>query len=976
VTQSEESIATEAASENRLRVRLLGPPRADLDGAPVEVDTRKATALLAYLAVTARPHSRGSLTALLWPDYDDDRARAALRRTLSALKKSLGGGWLVGRREAVELSRAGMWLDVDAFRDLVRAAESHGHDAADPCPTCFEWLTRAEEVYRGDFLSGFAMRDGAGFEEWQLFEADGLRRELGRALERLVAAETGAGFLERALHHARRWLALDPLHEPAHRELMRLYALAGDRSAALRQYRQCVAILDQELGVPPLEEITELYETIRSGELPEGTAPAAAVAVSQKESVELDVAQLPLVGRTAELDALVNAYQEVGPDGRLVIVEGEAGAGKTRVCDELARRAEAMGARTLEARCHEGESGFAYAPLVTCVRGAFASRPEANWLDGVEDHWLSECARLLPEIGAVRGGLESPTNGPGAQQRLFEGLCRVLSAGCDGPKPGLVVIDDVHWADDATVDVLAYLVRRLAGRPLCIAISWRNEEVAQGHPLRALAANAHRGGSSTVVGLSRLGRLDVEALVEAALGRREENADGLSQRVYQETEGSPLFVVEYLAALKAGEGAAENNWSPSGGVRALLLSRISGVGQIAGQVLSAASVIGRSFDLEVVRLVSGRGEEETVSAVEELTRRGLVRDLEDGGHAGSAFDFTHEKIRAVVYEQTSLARRRLLHGRAAQALLSRAGRDLGPVAAAVARHFQRAGEDAEAAEYFLRAGEHAAAVYANPDALSHLEKAVALGHPDSAHLWEMIGDLHTLTGSYGAAGGSYEKAAASCPSEELPRIEHKLGDVQLRRGNWDAAESHFEAALDAVGSTDPALAARIYSDKSLAVHRRGRVQQAQELAERALHLSREAGDRRAMAQAENILGILARARHNPEASVHHLQRSLAAAAELGDDGARVAATNNLALALAQGGDLDGAQSRLEDALATCHARGDRHREAALHNNLADLLRAAGRREEALVHLKESARLFSEVGEKGVLEPEIWKLVEW
>jgi DNA-binding SARP family transcriptional activator len=965
-------VETKAVESPRLAIRLFGPPRAEVEGAAIEVDTRKATALLAYLAVTGSSHSRDSLAALLWPDYEQERARAALRRTLSALKKALAGGWLIADRNAVELSRAEMWVDVTAFRSLLRSVENHSHDVGEPCPTCLENLRRAIGLYRGDFLSGFSLRDGTEFEEWHFFESEGLRRDLAGALGRLALAEAAAGLLEPALQHARRWLALDPLHEAAHQQLMRLHSLAGERSVSLRQYRDCVATLERELGVAPLPETTELYEAIRRGELASVRPERGPIS----PGTHRDVPELPLVGRGAEFEALTHAHEAASPDGRLVVIEGEAGAGKSRLCRELAAFVRTQGGEVLESRCHEGESGLAYAPVVACLRAAVAGRIDPGWLDGVGDQWLSECVRLLPELRGLRGVHEPGLDGPGARNRLLEGLTRIMTAACSGSRPGLVVIDDVHWADDASLELLAYLIRRLDGRPVCLALSWRTEAVDERDELRTLCASRVREGKADLVSLSRLDRHGVNALLESGLGRQLGPESERARRVYEETEGLPLFVVEYLAALKAGEVEPDATWVPSGGARELLLSRISSVGDAGRQILTAASVIGRSFDFETVRRTSGRSEEEVVSALEELMHRGIISELEGrGGETTPYYDFNHEKIRALAYEQTSLARRRLLHRRVAQTLASR-GRREDRAAAAIARHFQLAGDDSQAAQYFKVAGEHAATIFANAEALSHLEAAVALGHPESARLHQSIGDVNTLMGRYGAAVDSYEKAAATSSSEDLPQIEHKLGNVHLRRGNWDAAEGHFEAALTAGDSLPPGLRARIASDRSLAAHRRGELATAVELATYALRMAEQANDAHGVAQSHNILGVLARGTGDPDAAVRHLQLSLSLAEELGDASAIVAAGNNLALAYGARGDLDNALPLLERALAVCEAQGDRHRQAALHNNLADLLRAAGRSGQALENLKESARLFAEVGEEGVMEPEIWKLVEW
>ncbi len=244
-----------------LSLALLGPPTVSRDGRPVTFDTRKAIALLALLAVTGREHSREELADLLWPEADAAKARASLRRTLSVTAAAMGAGLTISRA-AVTLDLAAVRVDVREFETLIARP-----DAAS--------LEQAAQLYRDDFLSGFVLRGCPDFEEWQDSVAEGLRQSLARGLQRLVAACIAEGDLERATGHARRWLQLDPLHEPAHQAIIRLHGWADQRSAAMRQYRSLVRVLDRELAVRPLPETTKLYDDVRAGRLGPPPAPSA-----------------------------------------------------------------------------------------------------------------------------------------------------------------------------------------------------------------------------------------------------------------------------------------------------------------------------------------------------------------------------------------------------------------------------------------------------------------------------------------------------------------------------------------------------------------------------------------------------------------------------------------------------------------------------------------------------------------------------
>ncbi len=950
-----------------LSLALLGPPEIEVDGVPLDVDTRKAVALLAYLAVTGRPHRRDSLAALLWPDQDQAHAKGALRRTISVLRRALGGRWLDAEREEVRLDGEDLWSDVQRFHDLIDETGRHGHAAVEPCSRCLPALEEAVALHRGDFLEGFSLRDAEDFDDWQFREAESFRRDRGMGLERLVRAYQLAGRSEEAVPAARAWLALDPLHEPAHRALMRLYAETGERTAAVRQYRECVRILDAELGVQPLEETTELHRAISENRLlprPPTARPEDARAASPERGTPY-----PLVGRAAELAAMQWAYEA----GRLIVVEGEPGIGKTRLAREFAVWTSRTGARVLEARCYEGEEALAFGPFVQAVRAAAAGAGR-DWIDSLPARVVAEAARLAPEIAeGAPGAVDEPVpEDPGARSRFLDGVGSFLLSALEGPHPGVLVLDDLHWADQASLELLGFLVRRLPGHRACVVATWRTADVSASHPLRRLAAEAERSESATVIRPGRLDRTGVGELARAAGVESDELAD----RLFQETEGLPFFLVEYLDAVKAGSRDAIERTPED--VRALIQSRLAALSQPASQVLAAAALIGRSFDLDTVREASGRSDEETVAALEELTGRGLLREAADPA-GRPRYDFDHERVRAVVQEGTSLARRLLLHRRVADALAARARREPS-LAALAAQHYLQAGRETEAALHFEAAGRHARSLFANAEALSHFEAALALGHPDAAGLHEAIGDLHTLLGEYQPAVASYEAAIALSPEDAVGRLEQKLGNVEHRRGEFEVADQHFEAALAALGNAcREADRARVLADRSLNAHRRGASRTARSMASRALALAEAAGDDAALAQAHNMLGILASRRGDVAEAGRQLEQSLALAERLPEPTARIAALNNLAQVRAASGDLDEAIALTQQALELCHAQGDRHREAALHGNMADLLHAAGRADDAMDHLKQAAAAFADIGaEAGAKEPqpEIWKLVEW
>jgi len=965
---------------SEIRLFLFGAPRIERDGATVEVDTRKAVALVAYLAVEDQAFRRDSLAGLLWPEHDSNQARGALRRTLSTLKKAMGGEGLVADRATVGLAPDSVTTDALTFEKLIDQSASpfEGGD----CGASLSLLERAIALYRGDFLAGFSLRDSVDFEDWQYYQAESYKRLMATALERTVECLSMSRRLPEAIERAHRWLSLDPLHEPAHRKLMLLYAWNDQRASALKQYRECVALLDRELGVPPLEETTKLYLQITDNEV----VPPEPSAMRPSQPIALDSvvapSPAPLVGRSKQLGELARIHESASGMGRIALIEGEAGIGKSRLAEEFVARARNAGAVTATARCHSEETRLAFGALTELMRSALEARDSA-WLIDVPRHWLTECARLLPELLAFDLGVPPPTplDDPGAQARFFEGIANFLAAACDSSPPGVLLIDDIHWADESSMDALLYVAGRLKERRLLLLATVRSEEPLGDVRARHLL-NADRSAANSHLVLDRLTRAEVTELVTAV---REQDAS-LSDRLYEETEGLPYFLVEYLAALEEGADPDSPSWSAPTGVRELVSSRLERLSEMTLQVLTTAAIIGRSFDFDTVREAGGRSEDETVMALDELASAGLVREIgiAPAGRAGKGesglsspvFDFSHEGIRRIVIDDTSTSRRRLLHRRIGDSL-ARSRRSTGAGSGAVAQHYEAAGDAPTAASYYETAGDEARSLFAHAEALSHYRAALGLDHPEPFRIHEAIADVSVLTGDYASALTSYETAAALSDQHDLVGIEHKIGSVHHRRGDLNAAKSHLEVAFELSDEDDHARRARLLADLSLTAHRSGDTRTAERLGGEALVLAEKADELDALAQAHNILGILAKSRTDLTAALEHLQQSADLAVQLSEPTARIAALNNLALAHGETGDRAAGIAMLEEALVLCTEQQDRHREAALQNNLADLWHREGNRERSMEHLKRAVAIFAEIGSReSTMQPEIWKLVEW
>ena len=451
---------------------MLGPLEVVVDGAPLVVDTRKAQAILALLVVDRRPFAREELAALLWPEADDMSARGALRRTLSVLRAALGDRWLVVDRTSVRLEDGGLHVDL---RVVERAAESSDLRA----------LRQAADAARGPLLAGFSLRDSPDFDDWRAMRATGAERTVALVLDRLVAAAEAAGDTALAIDAAGRRVDLDPLDEAAHRRLMGLLARTGDRAAAIRQYRACVATLDRELGVAPLAETTDLYEAIRDARIP-AEAPASPSPTAVEPAPAAARPGLPMVGRDEELATVLAARRDAATDGRLLLVTGEAGIGKSRLLEAVveavggeggARGRSSRAATRPRRRSRTGRSS-------RCSGRGWRSRAPTARIGRLPPRTLAELDRLVAMPGVKAAPVVQGHDDAAAGTRLVEAVADGLTALAtdDGRGAGLVALEDVQWADEASRAALAWLVRRLAG-------------TAARRPARLAAGGPRRGGS-------------------------------------------------------------------------------------------------------------------------------------------------------------------------------------------------------------------------------------------------------------------------------------------------------------------------------------------------------------------------------------------------------------------------------------------------------------------------------------------------
>ena len=698
-----------------LHLRLLGDFSLLYNDQQVtNLNTTRLRSLLTYLVLHRDvPQPRQHLAFLFWPDATEAQARNNLRQLLHQLRQAFPDVEHFLSADAHMLHWHPVtpcYLDVAAFEQTLTladaAARQHDQHALQDA------LEQADSLYRGELLPGC-------YDEWILPERDRLRQRHLQVLEHLLRLFEEQGDPVTAIRYAQRLIALDPLSEDLYRRLMRLFALNNDRASALHVYHTCVTTLQRELGVNPDPATREAYERLMHQE-----PPTIQAIVHQP----LLAAPSTLIGRKLEWEALQDAWHHATTaEPHFVLVTGEAGIGKSRLTEEFLLWASQQGAVTAKARSYAAEGQLSLAPVTDWLRSDGLRAP-LRQLDAV---WLTEVARILPELLAERPNLPhyEPVTEYGQRQRFFEALGRALLV---TSQPLLLLIDDLQWCDQETLEWLHFLLRFDPMARLLVVGCAREEELPLHHPLRTFLLHLRTTAAVTEIALQPLDAAETAKLA-GAVANRELDLDSV-MRLYHETGGYPLFVVEMVRAdlgrISASPPEADRpHRQPSldddrtlpPRMHAVLIGRLLQLSASAREFVELAATIGREFTFDLLISVSKADADSAVRALDELWHKRIVRE-----HGANSYDFTHDKLREVAYAEISAPQRRMLHRRVAQELEAMSASDLDSVSGQLASHYERAGMIEQALPYYRRAAAVAQCVYANEDAISLLLRSLEL----------------------------------------------------------------------------------------------------------------------------------------------------------------------------------------------------------------------------------------------------------
>jgi DNA-binding SARP family transcriptional activator len=769
-----------------LRLRVLGEIEILRGGERLELpQSKKTRALLAYLAVSQRPQRRERLCSMLWDVTDDPRA--ALRWSLSklrALVDETGTPRIVTSSGSVSFALAGAQVDLFAVREQLR-------EGGEPLST--EQLAQLASEFRGEFLEGLELSDFLEFRTWCAQvreEARALRtRILATLVERLAADHP-----EAALPYARTLVELDPLKEEACVGLMRLLATCGRHQEAEQQFEATSCLL-RELGAEPGERLRRAWEEVKRRSTVGTAHGVAPPAPPEPEPPAIVTAAAPMMGRHSEWQRLITALDDSARAHRLraVLLNGEPGIGKTRLLGELIGEVRRRHGTVLEGAGYEAEMSRPYGPWIDALR-----RLPAVVIGGVLG---AELALLLPELGAGAGGQWN-------RNRLFGAVVELIAARAHSAAPVLLVLDDVQWCDDASAELLHYVARMHRHRAVFIALAARDGELPDNEPMLRVLRSLRHDGVLEEIDVAPLSAEETAQLV----GTIAPGAD--PQRVFAESAGNPLFALEVARSLLHRQDDVPST------LRQLVRDRVDRLPPEAGDVLRWVAVLGRTFAVQRLAELTPIDGERAVSAVEVLARHGLLRPVAAATRPGSAYAFSHDVVRQVVYTELSEPRRRLMHLRIVRALQgltgddqSRSVQDGGWLIEKLAHHAALAGEAEIAARACLSAGRRCLRLFASTEADAMARRGIhyagQLGEPDQVKLLIELAEVR-----YAARRPRQPEEAARAVEELAHRaldhgcMEHArlgfhlLSYLRWEGGDWSDAQRHMMRAEQVSRSAD------------------------------------------------------------------------------------------------------------------------------------------------------------------------------
>ena len=862
------------ARERTIEFKLLGPLEVVADGEPVSLGPPQQRALLALLLLNANEVvSRDWLIDELWGEQPPATAVKQVQVYVSRLRKALEpdrapgdpGRILVTRPPGYLIAVETEQLDLGRFERLRgEAGEALGAGNAGGAA---QKLREALALWRGPPLADLA------YESFAQTEIARLQALHLAALEDRFDADLALGGHADLVGELEALVAEHPLRERLRGQLMHALYRSGRQAEALEAYQGARGALTEELGIEPSRELQELQQAILRQD------PAL------DHSVEDEAAPEPsrgvFVGRGREVAELVGALEDaLAGHGRLVLLVGEPGIGKSRLADELMRQARVRGARVIVGRCWEAGGAPAYWPWVQSLR-AHVLETEPDALRAQLGPGAADLAQLLPELRELFPDLPEPPalESEGARFRLFEAVSAFLRSAARA-RPLVLGLDDLHAADESSLLLLRFVAREIADSRLLVVCAFRDVDPTMRDPLASALAELVRERHTTQIALAGLSQDDVAEYIELSTGMQP--SPRLVEAVHTETEGNPLFVAEAVRLLDA-EGQITDpdaHLKIPPGIRAVIDQRVGRLSERCRSLLVPASVLGRELGLDALTRLTELPHDQLLDALDEARAERILGDVP--GSPGQV-RFSHALIRDTLYDELTAVRRIQLHQEAAEALEGVYSHDLGPHLAELALHYRAAapaGVAEKAVEYARRAGDRAASQLAYEEAGRLYEMALSLVDEPAARcdLQLALGDTQARAGDSPASKQTFGEAAQLAEEHGL---SERLARAALGYGGRILWERHqddnylvplLERAAAALGDDDSRLRVRLLARLAGGPLRAARFppERRFKLSREALDMARRLGDPATLAYA--LDGYLP-ANESPENTVETLELS-------------------------------------------------------------------------------------------------------
>ncbi len=912
-------------------VRLLGRPELQIGDQKTYWNSGQVAQLLLYLAYKADWINREQIIFLIWPDETDEVARRNLRRLLHRVKKQVEEVESDG-----ELLRWVVTSDIQKWREALEKQD---------------W-GKAFDLYQGPFLEAFDAGKSVEFANWIEQEREELFDTWREAFfDHMLKLQNENP--DQASELIKRFLALDPLNELTLQSYLKCLAAAGQHDSLERVYQTFARRLDAELGLEPSEETLNLVKQLKKTQVevvekPQQKTPQIQANEYVPDHHSDNSKVHSFVGREHEIKRLSN-YLELALSGQgmTIAIEGEAGIGKTKLVEEFLGNIKQV--QIFSGRCFERELAAPFEPIHAAIQSLTEEAPQ---LKDDSNFWTADVNDL---------------------SNMHQGMTATLISSAK-EQGAILFIDDLQWADAATLEFLAYAAKRIHSEPILIILTFRREDQAT---LENWLMQLAERRAITHIHLERLEPLQTESLLSEFFEVSNDDLKWLASFLQQESEGNPFFVMEYLRWLQdikvielddskqitsLNRNKIQENALPEG-VRTLVRSRIQSLDKASRNILNLATVIGRSFTYELLEAASRQDAMELWSSFEPLLTAGLVLEA-----TNEQYILAHDKIRQTVYENIPLPLQRTLHSKVAGALRNQKGDD-----AELAHHYLRAQSWADAFKHLNLAAQQAETNQAWESALRIYTRALDIFDRSENSITKRFELLQAYERLYEYMDRRVERAKVvkqlldlaqqAQDSNLLAEAQLKHMAVLIQAGYKAAAmEAHEKAIKLFSKSNNTGAEARAYRELAYAAWQNADFEGVLNASFKALGLYQALDEQRAEAA---ILSNIAQAyRHlgNFDESLKWAEKAGDIYQGLGNPLGEYIRLDTRAWVHMQRGDTAAATVLIEQLLPITEQLNDKHLLVEKYMNLGRIYLEAGKIEKALEYFQESARRSAKTGD--------------